>query len=279
MRCNENEIVVGYIVGSENRDNESLLVPIAVSSLISFTVGVQRQYDCIPKKILSKMVSSSSSLSVADKFIITNLSTARMLQIESKRDRFAVLHGKNVRNKEYLSLKKFFKCIGTKAAYLDEIRGRGKDSCIIEEVSDAPKTPIPTSIVPSPKPRPPWVYTDIISNSDPRLESFKTDRKRILSIEFLYDVCSVFPIFIGPDYNWLSLARQFEIAIYNYYGGANQMYWEKIQDLVGAMAGRLKPGALIFDIIDGKFSTPEEVIELPRKVLDRSFEGLPSDHR
>ena len=98
-------------------------------------------------------------------------------------------------------------------------------------------------------------------------------------MEFLYDVCSVFPVFIGPDYDWLSLARQFEIAIYKYYGGANQMYWEKIQDIVGAIAGRKKPGALLFDIIDGKLSTPEEVIELPRKVLDRSFEGLPLDHR
>ena len=98
MRCNENDIVVGYIVGSENKDKESLLVPIAVPSLISFAVGVQRQYDCIPKKILAKMVSTSSMLSVAEKFIITNLSTARMLQIESKRDRLAVLHGKNVRN-------------------------------------------------------------------------------------------------------------------------------------------------------------------------------------
>jgi len=203
---------------------------------------------------------------------MSNLSCARLFYNESKKNRLLLLHGKEVERKSCLSLKKFFECIGTKGDYLDEIRGKKKVSFGSVDVCSAPSSPVSSVI---PKPRPAWVYTDIISKSDPRLDRFKKDRARILCSEFLYDVCTAFPSVLGPDYDFISLVRHFEIAIYNYYGGTNQKYFDKIQDITAAIAGRKKIGSLFYAIIDGQFSTPEEVIELPLKVLDRSFEGLP----
>jgi len=272
MRCNENDTIVGYILGSENKDMVSLLVPLSLHSLIHYS-------HAIPDRTVKKMRSSSGSLSVVEKFIMSNLTCARLFYNESKKNRLQLLHGKEVERKSCLSLKKFFECNGTKGDYLDEIRGKKKVSFGSVDVCSAPSSQTissPVALIVS-KPRPAWIYTTIDSGCN-LLVPTKQTMRRLMAYRGFYEMCSAFIMKLGPDYkkrNWISVALQFESAIYKYYGDANEDYWWKVIEIISAVVGWKKIGSLCDAILDGMFAEVEDVIKLPSKLLYRSFDGLP----
>jgi len=283
MLQNDSNTIVGYILGSKRKDWISLLVPVSLEGIISFCDGAAFDLHFPPTSIIHKMVCPDLALTEAEKFIIDNICSAKALQCIPKKYRIDVLHGKVLKRKTCLTLRRFYICNGYKDClnyrlHDDDFSLNTRiDSKVLTErhkvcngVGSAVCAHLPLFSIVS-KPRPRWVYSKKILVTNTTI----LNRKRSRALESLIDACTTFRFIVDVDYNVLSLALHLERACWINLRRSNLKYREKVLNICAAMLGLYRFGTLSYAIAHGLFSTPSEVIGLPYCVLERCQKSEP----
>ena len=122
------------------------------------------------------------------------------------------------------------------------------------------------------KTKPSWTL-QVLSNKN------VGDENRVFGLEFLQQAALYIPE--SKSINNDAVARNIELAIYNWtnvnLSGEDERwkkYWGKIHDLVASISGKHQGGTLAKMIVDGEFSTPDELVRLDDDDLWCSFQGL-----
>lgn len=101
--------------------------------------------------------------------------------------------------------------------------------------------------------------------------SYEKNPDRVFAMEFLMDAVSCLPTGkVDPK----SIALALEDTLYTKYEGEHDRYMERLHDVCAAIAGKKQMGPMAQKIIDGKYATPLDVINIPQKMMFHSFEGF-----
>ena len=105
-----------------------------------------------------------------------------------------------------------------------------------------------------------------------------SDKNRSFGLEFLQQAAPFVPL--RDKINHDGIAREIEAAIFKWSIGKEGMdkewlgkYWEKLDDIVAALSGNEGGGTIATMIAEGKFRTPEEIVNLSENDISSSFEG------
>ncbi len=115
--------------------------------------------------------------------------------------------------------------------------------------------------------RPKW----IINYQPTGPNTYEHDPDRSFAMEFLMEAVRCFP---EGKVDPTSVARALEDALWTRYDGDYGKYMERVHDVCAAIAGKKQLGSVAQKIISGDYTTPLDVINIPRKLLFQSFEGF-----
>ena len=145
---------------------------------------------------------------------------------------------------------------------------------LMRPTSDDTKTKCPASDISSstvqdtqkhPATLPDWVTGKVLLH-------IPTDDRRSFGFEFLRQAV---PFIQGKGVDHHSMACALEASIDSWSTGDSDKYWKKIDDIVVALSGDKKIGALSIMIAKGEFKEPADVIGLSDASIYDSFAGRP----
>lgn len=119
-------------------------------------------------------------------------------------------------------------------------------------------------------PMPSWMSTFAENEPLPDFRSY--------ALHFLLQLAEQFP---ADKVNASGFARALEKAAYEDCKGTEasdewkEVYWQKIHAVVAGVAGKQGKGTLFDLIIQGKFQSPSQLVQLDEDILEESFEGRP----
>jgi hypothetical protein len=96
-----------------------------------------------------------------------------------------------------------------------------------------------------------------------------TDEVRSLALEFLREMACQFPT---KGVNAEAVALHFEKAL-DSWAKTKEDYWKRLHSIVAAISGKHGSGTLVHLIVDGKFSSADQVVQLSDDDLLKSYEG------
>jgi len=101
--------------------------------------------------------------------------------------------------------------------------------------------------------------------------TYESNPDREYAMEFLIEAANCFP---EGRVDARSVARALEDALWTRYDRDLVKYMDRVHDICSAIAGKRQLGSLAQKIMSGDYSTPLDVINIPRKLLFQSFEGF-----
>lgn len=101
--------------------------------------------------------------------------------------------------------------------------------------------------------------------------TYESNPDREYAMEFLMEAANCFP---EGRVDARSVARALEDALWTRYDSDVVKYMDRVHDICSAIAGKRQLGSLAQKIMSGDYSTPLDVINIPRKLLFQSFEGF-----
>lgn len=168
---------------------------------------------------------------------------------------------------------------------LSNVLNKDKPKAKIDDAPQARKSLTPDEIVAKKMPK--WLTEDV--EDDP---STPLSESRQLALEFFDELGEhYFPKTISrPGFAralekatdaWAHASYQKSAGMVKLANGGEDArestYWERVHTIVGAISGMRKPGVLLNDILNGKYKSAEEVVNLKDDVLLESYEGGPNN--
>ena len=125
-----------------------------------------------------------------------------------------------------------------------------------------------------PKPLPAWMRSDTVTEGLPEL------RSRLFGLEFFKEMAQYFP---ADKVNREAIAVALEADTFRWAkakskdtptdageGAAERVesevmkkYWGKVRTIVAVVCGKLKPGNLFYDMMNGDFESAKDLVEMP----------------
>jgi len=251
-RTGQYDCIMVYMLGSEDKFIPRLLVTVSRSRIVSYSEGVRRNLHTIPESLRDRLLLPSYAMSVGERFLTLSLKRLNKLGSIPKSNRA-----------------NFFETTQYNSGCSDDVRQRRSNAAKPDETGSN-NTQVS-------RPRPSWIFDDIIRPYDIRARVYKDNRYRRHFLMLLLCCCSYLKKFSLPYKTCFSVAVHLEIAIHHKCSNDKELYENTVFSIAGAMIGWHDDLPLAKLLAHGLFLSPQAVLSIPKNVIEKLFDGTNVD--